>query len=224
MDNQEPVKNQLSLAPPVAALPTPPERKFVPPAPGEIITSFLTRNTYVIGTVIGEGHFGVVYSCTDNWNNELAVKVLKPLGMPYEKVKAAAEAEFVKLVALRHPSITYIPKACSISDFQRDGTVAGLERRIAYDTAGAESSNHAMNHRSTASFGKRQEYVAVAELLRRGFDVYMTLVDDEQIDCINRAAENPSLASESSHSLLRNTRRAPNRVAHAYAPGVRRGA
>jgi hypothetical protein len=33
-----------------------------------------------------------------------------------------------------------------------------------------------MNHRSTASFGKRQEYIAVAELLRRGFDVYMTLV------------------------------------------------
>ena len=43
-----------------------------------------------------------------------------------------------------------------------------------------------MNHRTTASFGKRQEYIAVAELLRRGFDVYMTLVDDQQIDCIIR--------------------------------------
>ena len=43
-----------------------------------------------------------------------------------------------------------------------------------------------MNHRSTASFGKRQEYIAVAELLCRGFDVYMTLVDDQQIDCIIR--------------------------------------
>jgi hypothetical protein len=40
--------------------------------------------------------------------------------------------------------------------------------------------------RSSASFGKRQEYIAVAELLRRGFDVYMTLVDDQQIDCIIR--------------------------------------
>jgi len=28
-----------------------------------------------------------------------------------------------------------------------------------------------MSHRSTASFGNRQEYIAVAELLRRGFDV-----------------------------------------------------
>jgi len=40
--------------------------------------------------------------------------------------------------------------------------------------------------RSSASFGKRQEYIAVAELLRRNFDVYMTLVDDQQIDCVIR--------------------------------------
>lgn len=46
-----------------------------------------------------------------------------------------------------------------------------------------------MTHRSSASFGKRQEYIAVAELLRRGFDVYMTLVDDQQIDCIIRIEE-----------------------------------
>jgi hypothetical protein len=47
-----------------------------------------------------------------------------------------------------------------------------------------------MSHRSTASFGKRQEYIAVAELLRRHFDVYMTLVDDQQIDCIIRLENN----------------------------------
>ncbi|MBI5525230.1 MAG: hypothetical protein HY897_02770 [Deltaproteobacteria bacterium] len=40
--------------------------------------------------------------------------------------------------------------------------------------------------RRAASFGKRQEFIAVGELLRRGFDVYMTLVDDQQIDCIIR--------------------------------------
>jgi hypothetical protein len=50
-----------------------------------------------------------------------------------------------------------------------------------------------MDHRSTASFGKRQEYVAVAELLRRGFDVYMTLVDDQQIDCVIRQERNGKL-------------------------------
>ena len=50
-----------------------------------------------------------------------------------------------------------------------------------------------MTHRSTASFGKRQEYIAVAELLRRGFDVYMTLVDDQQIDCIIRQEKGDGL-------------------------------
>jgi hypothetical protein len=45
--------------------------------------------------------------------------------------------------------------------------------------------------RNSASFGKRQEYMAVAELLRRGFDVYMTLVDDQQIDCIIRHDTTP---------------------------------
>ena len=43
-----------------------------------------------------------------------------------------------------------------------------------------------MNYRDSASFGKRQEYVVVAELLKRGFDVYMTLVDDQGIDCVIR--------------------------------------
>ncbi|MBD3359243.1 MAG: hypothetical protein GF365_00845 [Candidatus Buchananbacteria bacterium] len=43
-----------------------------------------------------------------------------------------------------------------------------------------------MAYRDTASFGKRQEYVVIAELLKRGFDVYMTLVDDQGIDCIIR--------------------------------------
>ena len=36
-------------------------------------------------------------------------------------------------------------------------------------------------HRHRASFGKRQEYIAIAELLRRAYDVYMTLVDDQQM-------------------------------------------
>jgi hypothetical protein len=40
--------------------------------------------------------------------------------------------------------------------------------------------------RHSASFGKRQEFGAIAELLRRGYDVYMTLVDDQGIDCVVR--------------------------------------
>ena len=47
-----------------------------------------------------------------------------------------------------------------------------------------------MDDRHPAAFGKRQEYIAVAELLKQGFDVYMTLVDDQGIDCIIRLDKN----------------------------------
>jgi len=41
-------------------------------------------------------------------------------------------------------------------------------------------------YRSTASFGKRQEYSVIARLLKEGLDVYMTLIDDQGIDCVVR--------------------------------------
>lgn len=41
-------------------------------------------------------------------------------------------------------------------------------------------------YRSRVSFGRRQEYIAIAKLLQHGFDVYMPLVDDQQIDCVIR--------------------------------------
>ena len=40
------------------------------------------------------------------------------------------------------------------------------------------------------AIGKRQEYRAVAELLGLGYDVYMPVVDDKQIDCILRIDDN----------------------------------
>ena len=101
---------------PLASLIQPPPTKVcVPPQPGEVITSLRTNSTYVIGQTIGEGHFGIVYSCQDIWQNDLAAKVLKPLGT-YEKVKASAESEFIKLMALRHPTITYIYDAFEYRD------------------------------------------------------------------------------------------------------------
>src|ERR1700758_4110328 len=45
--------------------------------------------------------------------------------------------------------------------------------------------------RSSASFGKRQEFAAIAELLKRNYDVYLTLVDDQQIDCMVRLGREP---------------------------------
>jgi serine/threonine protein kinase len=93
--------------PEIAPATTTPAALVVPPNPGETVTSELTRNTYTMGEKIGEGFFGLVYGCVDVWNNNLAVKVLKPHG-PYEVIEAAAEAEIAKLVLLRHPHITYV--------------------------------------------------------------------------------------------------------------------
>jgi serine/threonine protein kinase len=87
----------------------------IPPQPGEVITSLATGNSYTMGTQIGEGSFGVVFSCDDIWGNNLAAKVLKPTGT-YEKVRASAEAELGKLLALRHPNITYVFDAFEYRD------------------------------------------------------------------------------------------------------------
>jgi hypothetical protein len=48
--------------------PDPPAALVIPPNPGETITSELTGNTYTMGEKIGEGFFGLVYSCVDVWN------------------------------------------------------------------------------------------------------------------------------------------------------------
>lgn len=80
---------------------------FTLPSVGTVITSDATGNTYHIGDQIGEGNFGYVFHCTDTWENELAVKVLKPKGT-YDEIKSAAIAEFEKLKQLRHPNITFV--------------------------------------------------------------------------------------------------------------------
>ena len=88
---------------------------FTPPTEGEHISSTSTGNTYRIGHMIGEGSFGFVYACTDTWGNELAVKVLKPLGT-YEEIRQNAIAELEKLRHLRHPNITYVYDAFEYRD------------------------------------------------------------------------------------------------------------
>ncbi len=79
----------------------------IQPFPGETITSVSTGNTYTIGARIGEGNFGIVYNCSDDWDNELAVKVLKPVS-PYDILRKNAEGEFHRLKELRHPNITFV--------------------------------------------------------------------------------------------------------------------
>lgn len=90
-------------------------RHFTQPVTGEVITSLSTGNTYTIGNKIGEGGFGIVYFCTDTWGNNLAVKVLKPI-KTYEEIKASAENEFIRLVQLRNPYITFVYDAFEYRD------------------------------------------------------------------------------------------------------------
>ena len=91
------------------------EKVAVQPAFGEQIQSLLTGSTYTIGQKIGEGNFGIVYECKDIWENDLAIKVLKPNGT-YDKVKKSAEGEFRKLLDLRNPYITYVYDAFEYRD------------------------------------------------------------------------------------------------------------
>ena len=65
------------------------------------------------------------------------------------------------------------------------------------------------SYRASASFGKRQEFVAIAELLRRGFDVYMTLVDDRQIDCVVRLDRQPPVYLDVQIKARSKTAKAP---------------
>lgn len=92
-----------------------PEKNCIHPISGEVITSLATNNSYTFENKIGEGNFGVVYGCTDVWGNQLAAKVLKPIST-YENVKEKAIAEFVKLLELRNPYITFVYDAFEFRD------------------------------------------------------------------------------------------------------------
>ena len=43
--------------------------------------------------------------------------------------------------------------------------------------------------RHTAGFGKRMEYIVIAEMLKEGMDVYVPLVDDNGIDAVVRRSD-----------------------------------
>jgi len=63
---------------------------------------------YFIGQKIGQGNFGIVYECTDEWGNDLVAKILVPKNQTYEQIRDKWFNELKKLFFLRHPNITYI--------------------------------------------------------------------------------------------------------------------
>lgn len=89
-------------------------RTFTPPQPGEHVT-FEGRN-YWLGRLVGQGYFGAVYECTDDWSNPLVAKVLLPQDRSYDTVRDEWLRELNNLVLLRHPNVTFIHDAFEYRD------------------------------------------------------------------------------------------------------------
>ena len=46
-----------------------------------------------------------------------------------------------------------------------------------------------MSFRDTSSFGKRVEYNIIGEMLNKGYDVYLPVIDDHGVDCIVKKSD-----------------------------------
>ena len=80
-------------------------RQFQPPAKGEAI--LFDGRYYFVGDKIGEGGFGAVYECSDEWSNQLVAKILVPRNQTYDEVRGNWLEELQKLLAL-HSSAGFI--------------------------------------------------------------------------------------------------------------------
>lgn len=89
-------------------------KQFQPPQYGEQVEC--DGRFYYLGAVIGQGHFGVVYECTDEWGNALVAKVLLPRSRTYEEIRGLWLGELTSLLNLRHPNITYVFDAFEYRD------------------------------------------------------------------------------------------------------------
>ena len=100
--------------PPSESVDHPAARKFTLPREGEVIQH--QGCNYHLGKYIGEGSWGAVFHCTDDWENELVAKILKPRNRTYEAVKNEWTRELSNLVKLRHPNITFVYDAFEFRD------------------------------------------------------------------------------------------------------------
>lgn len=90
-------------------IPSRPPQSIRIPSMGDVIS--WNDHTFVLGDEVGEGNFGKVYECTDEWGNELVAKVLLPKGRSYDEVRDEWGRELRNLVNLRHPNITFVRAA-----------------------------------------------------------------------------------------------------------------
>ena len=83
------------------------------PTPGSTLTS--TKGTYVVGQLIGDGHYGSVYETLGPFDQPFALKMLRPANKPYEAVKQEWALELKRLDSFRHPNIVYIHDAFEVN-------------------------------------------------------------------------------------------------------------
>ena len=94
--------------------PSPQPRIFQPPTNGEHF--HVDGRNYWIGEMLGQGAFGAVYACKDEWGNELVAKVLLPRDRSYEEIQQHCLRERERLLELRHPNITFLRECCEYRD------------------------------------------------------------------------------------------------------------
>jgi serine/threonine protein kinase len=80
---------------------------FTLPTRNTSVISPVTGSTYHFGGAIGEGSFGKVFYCTDDWGHELVAKVIKPFG-DWNETEARATSEIVVQSLSRSPHAVYI--------------------------------------------------------------------------------------------------------------------
>jgi serine/threonine-protein kinase len=76
------------------------------PQVGTLLRSL--RGEYVVQAVIGSGEFGAVYECVGPFDQNYAVKMMRPANRPYAEVHADWAREVQRLLSLRHPNVVYI--------------------------------------------------------------------------------------------------------------------
>ena len=60
-----------------------------------------TSETYTIGNIVNQGNFGILYEGFDTFDNQVAIKVLKPANKPFAVVQKAWENEIEILHKVR---------------------------------------------------------------------------------------------------------------------------
>lgn len=70
-----------------------------------------SRGRYIVGALIGDGQYGSVYECVGPFDQEYALKMLRPANKPYQAVKEEWSREMMRLETVRHPHVVYIHDA-----------------------------------------------------------------------------------------------------------------